>query len=150
MAVLYPDSSALVKRYLAETGTAWMKAMLDPTTKNEVYVARITYAEIIAAISRRQRAGSITPADAVTAKTDFRADFAGEYLPIEVTDHLIGQAALLAEKHFLRGYDAVQLAAALEVSLVYATPILVLCADAELTAAARLEGLAVDDPNLHP
>ena len=36
MAVLYPDSSALVKRYLGETGTAWMKAQLDPATNNEV------------------------------------------------------------------------------------------------------------------
>ena len=61
---------------------------------------------------------------------------------------------LLARKHGLRAYDAVQLAAALDVSRLYqppgANPITLVSADQELNAAATAEGLAVDDPNAHP
>jgi hypothetical protein len=49
----------------------------------------------------------------------------------------------------LRGYDAVQLAAALAAGAVL--PDLVFAAaDDDLLAAARLEGLAVENPNQHP
>jgi len=55
----------------------------------------------------------------------------------------------LVRRHGLRGYDAVQLAAVLE---IHATDpsLTLLSADAELNAAALAEGLTVDDPNLHP
>jgi hypothetical protein len=61
---------------------------------------------------------------------------------------------LLAEKHGLRGYDAMQLAASLEVHVRYVAAGLpaVTCvsADTELNAAAIAEGLPIDDPNAHP
>jgi len=60
----------------------------------------------------------------------------------------------LAEAHGLRGYDAVQLAAALELNMLYKAgglpPILFISADTQLNAAAITEGLLVDDPNTHP
>jgi hypothetical protein len=62
---------------------------------------------------------------------------------------LLRQAALLADTHALRGYDAVQLAAALDVRLQ--VPMLTLVsADDELNAAATAEGLPVENPNAHP
>jgi hypothetical protein len=61
---------------------------------------------------------------------------------------------LLAERHPLRGYDAVQLAAALAVHRPRAAALLpaltFVCADARLNAAATAEGLTVEDPNDHP
>jgi hypothetical protein len=62
---------------------------------------------------------------------------------------LVGYAASLARRHALRGYDAVQLAAALEIHS-RAPSLTLLSADADLNAAATAEGLAADDPNLHP
>ena len=59
----------------------------------------------------------------------------------------------LAEKHALRGYDAVQLAAALEVQSQRIEdelpPPELISADTALNDAALLEGLKVDDPNNH-
>ena len=57
----------------------------------------------------------------------------------------------MAERHGLRGYDAVQLAAARELRdqcrlLGLLEPTLV-AADRELNAAAQFEGLSVDNPN---
>ena len=45
MAVYFFDSSALVKRYVQETGTAWVVGVLDPTAGNDLYMARIAGAE---------------------------------------------------------------------------------------------------------
>ena len=66
----------------------------------------------------------------------------------------MARAADLARKHGLRGYDAVQLAAALEVNGRFqsasAGGITLVSADKELNAAATAEGIAVVDPNSHP
>lgn len=64
MAVYFIDSSALVKRYISETGSAWVVGLFDPALNNEVFIAAITGVEIIAAITRRSRGGSISVMDA--------------------------------------------------------------------------------------
>ena len=58
MAVHYFDSSALVKRYVSETGSAWVLTLVGPTSSHQNYVARISGAEVVAAVAGRQRAGS--------------------------------------------------------------------------------------------
>jgi hypothetical protein len=47
--------------------------------------------------------------------TQFRHDFAHQYHTVDITNTLIVRAMALAETHALRGYDAVQCAAALVV-----------------------------------
>ncbi len=106
MATYFADSSALAKRYVLEAGTAWLKALLDPATGNVVVIARITAAERIAAFTRWERGGSVTPAGAATAGSDFRTDLATEAQVMEVTEARVDQAMLLAETCGLRGYDA--------------------------------------------
>ncbi len=63
MAAFFCDSSAIVKRYIAETGSAWLSAATDPKN-NRVYVARITFVEVISAISRREKGNHISAVDA--------------------------------------------------------------------------------------
>ena len=153
MAIYFFDTSALVKRYVNETGTGWVTAIVDPAAGNELWLARVTGVEVVSAIARRQRGGSIAAADAITALADFRHDLANQYLAVEITSALIAHAMTLAETHALRGYDAVQLAAALEVNgryLALGLSLTMVSADAELNAAATLEGLTVEDPNAHP
>lgn len=149
MAVYFLDTSAIVKRYVLETGTAWVQALTDPVAGNVLCLARITRPETVAAITRRERGGHIAPSDAITALGDFDQDFAQQYLIVGLSDALIDHAAILARTYALRGYDAVQLAAALEVQSQIPTTILI-SGDGDLNAAATTEGLAVDDPNSHP
>jgi uncharacterized protein len=143
------DTSTVLKRYVQETGTAWVQALAAPSARHSLFVVRITLAESVAAITRRERGGSITPQDAATAVADFQLDFARQYCVVEVSAGLVAEAATLARQHALRGYDAVQLAAALE---IHATDpsLTLLSADVELNAAAIAEGVRVDDPNNHP
>jgi len=69
---------------------------------------------------------------------------------VAITPRLIARAMDLAEVHALRGYDAMQLAAALQANVRRRTPITFVSADVALNAAATAEGLPVDDPNAHP
>jgi uncharacterized protein with PIN domain len=76
VAVYFFDSSALVKRYAQETGTAWAQMI---AARNYVFLARITQVELIAAIERRKRAGTLAASDAAAAIANFRAHLSTEY-----------------------------------------------------------------------
>ncbi|HEX7312933.1 MAG TPA: type II toxin-antitoxin system VapC family toxin [Pyrinomonadaceae bacterium] len=153
MAAYFLDTSALVKRYATETGTAWVTGLIAPSAGNLILVARITGVETVAAIARKRKGNLLSPADAVTALVTARQELGGLFLIVEVTAALLTAATDLAEKHALRGYDAVQLAAALEASAerqrLNLTPLTLVTADKELLAAGAAEGLTVDDPNNH-
>jgi predicted nucleic acid-binding protein len=149
VAAYFLDSSTVVKRYAQETGTPWVQALAAPTAGHLLVVVRITLAETVAAITRKERGGFITPPDAATALADFQLDFARQYAIVEVSAALVAHAASLARTHGLRGYDAVQLAAALETHSQLPS-VTMLSGDANLNAAAKAEGLSVDDPNSHP
>ncbi len=114
---------------------------------------RITFVEVVSAISRKQRGGHISATDAAAAKKQFETDYSNEFVSVEISESLIIEAARLAEKHALRGYDAVQLAAALETNAKRAArklpSLTLLSADTDLNAAAIAEGLTVDNPNNH-
>ena len=153
MTTYFCDTSAIVKRYVTETGSAWFTATIDPKAGNYVFIARITFVEVISAISRKERGAHISAPDAATAKKQFETDYSSEFVRVEITENLIHEAAKLAAKHALRGYDAVQLAAALETQAKRAArslpPLILISADTELNTAAVSEGLTVDDPNNH-
>jgi hypothetical protein len=53
MAAYYLDSSALVKRYAQETGSAWVTGITDPPATNEVFISMATGAEVVAALTRK-------------------------------------------------------------------------------------------------
>ncbi|MBK1988109.1 type II toxin-antitoxin system VapC family toxin [Sphaerospermopsis aphanizomenoides BCCUSP55] len=154
MTVYFFDSSALVKRYVAEIGSIWVESLFHPSLKNNVFIAAITAVEITAAISRRARGGNISPTDAKAVYSQLKNDLQSEYQVIEITDNIINSAMTLTEKHGLRGYDAVQLAAAQAINnLCIANnlhPLTFISADQELNNAAVHEGLVVDNPNNHP
>lgn len=116
MAAYFFDSSALVKRYVNETGSGWVQTITDASTGHEVYIARITTVEVIAALVRRARSGSIDTLTAAAAIAQFKTDAAADYRIIELTVELTGHAIATTERHGLRGYDAVQLATALEIN----------------------------------
>jgi predicted nucleic acid-binding protein len=154
MLLLFFDSSALVKRYVNESGSSWILQLFDPMAGNLSFVASITAVEVVSALVRQARAGHISSTDLIWALSLCRVDFAGGYQIVELSPAVIERAITMAEAHALRGYDAVQLAAALEVyhfQLARGGPVpMFISSDTTLNAAASIEGLAVDDPNVHP
>jgi uncharacterized protein len=121
---------------------------------NEIFIVRISAVEVVSALVRRIRGGSIDAADGVAAIAQFKADLQNEYQVVETTEVLVDRAMSLAEMHALRGYDSVQLAAACELHAVLTAnglpPLTFVSADIALNAAAVAEGLVTDNPNSHP
>ena len=153
MTAYFFDTSALTKRYVAEIGSGWMQSLMLPAAQNTFYVARITLVELVSAITRRKKNGDLSNSAAAAALADLRSTFDSSYEVVEVTAALVSKAELLAEKHALRGYDAVQLAATLHVHSAFVAshqpPPVLVSADVDLNAAASAEGLTVEDPNTH-
>jgi len=149
VATYFLDSSAVVKRYVRETGTSWVRNGTSAPPGNFLYLSRIADVEVTAAIARRRGQPTLSIAEAAFALNQFRVDFTQDYRITELTASLLGQAAILADTHALRAYDAVQLASALEIHRLEPSLTLI-SADQELNAAAKAEGIVVDDPNAHP
>ncbi len=154
MAGYFFDSSAIVKRYIQENGTSWIINLFRSSNQDSFYCARITLVEVISAFSRRLKGKSLSLNQTTKAKTRFRRIFQRKLFKIEIDADLIEKAANLAEKYSLRGYDAVQLAAAIRTNdariSIGATGLIFVSADSELNKAATSEGLAVENPNDYP
>lgn len=149
-AAYFVDSSALVKRYVQEDGTAWVRALTHRRTGNQILLARITIVEVTSAVARRRGGRTLTTAEASSILSRFRKHVAGRYTIMEITPALLADATTLANRRELRAYDAVQLAAALELNRISQGGIVLVSADQALNDAANAEGLTVDNPNSHP
>jgi uncharacterized protein len=153
-AAYFVDSSALVKRYVLETGTAWVRRITRQNHSTVIYIVHITAVEVTCAVARRRKGKSLTPRRASSILHRFRQHRAGRYVVIEVTPDLVNDAMRLGNTHSVRAYDAVQLAAALEVNRSHEADgfgsVTLISADQALNQAATDEGLAVDDPCSHP
>ena len=154
MPAYFFDSSAIVKRYVNEQGSAWVAATVDTTSHPHIYIAAITGVEVVATFARKLKGHHISTLDAASAVSRFHHDFTNEYRTIGISDAVVTRSMALAEAHALRGYDAVQLGAALEVDgrrVVFGatTPLTLVTADGELLEAAAAEGLLTDNPNTH-
>ena len=154
MAGFFCDSSAIVKRYVNEIGSNFVDGLADLNSGNVILLARITRVEVVSAIARRLKNGSVTAADAQNAVTAFQHDLTNNYFTVEITPVLLSVAMSLATKHALRGYDAVQLAAALEANderiATGLPPLTLVSADTDLNTAAQAEGFSVENPNNYP
>ncbi len=154
MAVYFFDTSALVKAYVSEVGTAWVQSLINPTAGNDIYILRVTEVEMTSALIRRRNTGSLSAATATGLLAHFRSDAAHEFIPIDVSQAVLTHANRLIEQHGLRAYDGIQLAAARELHSqrtgLALAPLTLVSADGELNSAAQAEGISVEDPNRHP
>lgn len=154
MAVYYVDTSAVVKRYAQEIGTSWMSRLADPLSGHDLYTVRLTGPEAIAAIFRKVRTGELVQADATRAAHNFRTDWQHHYHVVDVSVSIADHAMALAERHGLRGYDAVHVATALELHTLrqaMSLPSLVfVSADSAQLLVAQAEGMQIENPAAYP
>jgi uncharacterized protein len=154
MPAYFFDSSALVKRFAQEQGSPFVLSLLRPSAKNRLYAARITEVEVCAALARRKKEKTINASQANKGLRRLRHDLPRRFTQVAISESVLVEASRLAETLALRGYDAVQLAAALAANnerlLNGLSPLIMVSADGELNAAARAQGFRVEDPNNYP
>ncbi len=149
----YADSSALVKRHIPESGSAWIEQEFDAASGNRVITAKLTFVEVLSAMNRRQRETSISAAEYAKFSSDFLAFVQNDYRIFELTDAVLLETQRLLETHPLRAGDAIQLASALLANAGLQSAnlpgLIFLASDARLLTAANSEGLQTDDPQNH-
>jgi predicted nucleic acid-binding protein len=140
--ILYLDASALVKLYVEEPDSEAVATVLERA--EAVATVRVTYAEARAAFARHRREGGLKAPALRRVVSQLDGEW-GTYNVVEVSEPVVRRAGALAERHALRGYDAVQLAAALDLrdagaDLEFA------CFDDRLARAALRERLRLAGP----
>ena len=135
----YFDASALVKRYVRESGTTTVRRLLASGTAAS---SRLSEVEISSGIIRRarERAFTIQQRDRMLAALvrDVPA-----LAMVEMTPEITADARTLLLRHPLRASDAVQLASCLYLQRQLAEPVPLVAFDERLVQAARAEGLTV-------
>jgi len=151
--VYYLDTSALVKRYITETGSRWIVALCQPTASSVIATALISKVEAAAAFAVKRRQNSLSIRQYNRLLQTLEQDFINEYHLLTVDSTIVNLAVELTKRHKLRGYDAIQLASAIifqnRLSTVGLPLLQFITADADLLAAAQREGLTPEDPNVH-
>lgn len=138
--VWFIDSSALVKRYIAETGSPFVRRLFLKGKRSHVFiVSALTYVELIAAFARRK------PVQPQSVVQQFVLEWPG-MTRIPIDHDILARGAELAQLHRLRAADAIQLASALRVSADFPN-LRLLTADAEMILAGQTESLVVENPN---
>lgn len=149
--MIFIDSSALVKKYVRETGTEFVCARLE--SGERIFVSQLAYAECLSAFARKYKDRQLTPSQFKETCDDFEWDWTLAFNQVEVDSKTMTSVKDLVLE--LRAADAIQLSAALWLrDLSRLAPervggersIEFMAADGDLLQAALKRGLAATNP----
>jgi predicted nucleic acid-binding protein len=100
--ILYLDSSALVKRYVAELGSSVVSEAISQAAI--IATGLISRAEVAAALAKAMRIGALTKEEAQESLQTFRSDWP-DLMRVRVTEAVVARADALAWEWGLRGYE---------------------------------------------
>ncbi|HEY7020342.1 MAG TPA: type II toxin-antitoxin system VapC family toxin [Ktedonobacterales bacterium] len=162
MAAYFFDTSALLKRYYREPGTAWIQGIVAPRAHSTIYLSLLAQVKTVAALRRTGRLNGDDPSYVDSLVNLFKRHLAlspqpnGLYTLIPVSSTVIEYAAGLCDKYWdinpgpLRSLDAIHLASAAIVSATISEKPIVVTADLQMAAIAAIEGLGVVNPVYPP
>jgi hypothetical protein len=145
----YFGTSALVKNYHVEAGTADVQRMLGEAG-SEFFISRLATVEMLSGLAGKVRTGVFSSGHYATLRRQFLSDVRRRMVrPIRVVNMHYQMAGDLIGKHAmsrqLRTLDAIQLAVALHFHRSFPIDHFV-CADQRLCDVEILEGLSVINP----
>jgi hypothetical protein len=138
--ILFCDTSALIKLLIDEPESDQMQQASSDA--EAIAVCRITWAEAMAAMARRQREDPMSEDDIDQARGRLIQNW-NDMTIVEVSQNLVETAGRFADGFALRGYDSVQLAAAHELRKSTEQSLTFASYDRRLRQAAQLLQLEV-------
>jgi len=141
--MIYLDTSALVKRFVAEAGTPEVQRLV--ASEDHLSTSKIAYAEMYSGFTRKFRENEISKQDYELACSQFEADW-DAYLRIELHDEILDISRRLIQTYPLRGFDAIHLASAIHLEKSVELRIRFVAADKRLVDAAKGEGITSINP----
>lgn len=113
MTTYFFDTSALVKRYLTETGSRWTRQIVAARSNNVIVVSDLAAVEFFSVLVRQRHAGSLPVSHVKHFQTGFLRHVKREYITVPLDGAVLTHARDLVMKHRLRPPDAIQLASAI-------------------------------------
>lgn len=146
MSCYFLESTAFAKLFVQEPGTSALIRLMETVEDNRKLIAASAPLEVYAAIRKRERAGDISAADAVSAFEILRIE-AARMVQEPLNPAVLEAARQLLDRSRLRWTDALQLGAALVAREMFrGTEIIFVSASSQLLEAARIEGFQALDP----
>ena len=134
------DTSALVKRYIQESGSILIDRTFDEA--NEILVSAVTRIETISAFRRLMGEKNISEADYKKVKSELDKDFE-DFTILPVSQKTLNKAYQIVDTEDLRTLDAIQLAT---VILASKNIDQLVVADQRLLSAAENNNIDILDP----
>ena len=138
--ILYLDTSALVKLYVREPGSALLHAFAS--TADALSTSAVAYAEARAAFGRLEREGTTSRSRHQQRLKQFESDWEA-LLRVDLVPEVLRSAGNLAETYALRGFDSIHLASALWLKERASMPVNFAVFDRRLAVAASKAGLLI-------
>jgi len=143
--ILYLDSSAIVKQYAVERGSA--EIQVAAASAQIIGTTVLSRAEVAAAFKKGCRTKALNEKSAKTLLRDFNREWPN-LIRLRVTERLTKHASTLAWDLNLRGYDSVHLASAAAWQQALERAVTVATFDSAMWEAAQKIGLASFPPDL--
>lgn len=152
MGFYYFDADVQVKYYLPEPGSTWVRQIVDEVDSegrplHVLFSAEISLVEVAAAFAVIHRAGRIGRKLRDDIFNKYMKGMTSRYQLVPLTSDLLHNGAHLTQQYPLKGYDAVQLAAAMALKVAldrYGLAMIFVSGDRQLLNAAQAEGLTTD------
>ena len=145
MSCYFLESTAFAKLFVQELGTDALISLMEAVEDNRKLISASTPLEVYAAVRRRERAGGVSPEDAVAALDILRME-AARMVQQPLNPAVLEAARQLLDRTTLRWPDTLQLGAALVArDMFQGTEIIFVSASPQLLEAARTEGFHVID-----
>lgn len=158
------DTSALVKRYYYEPGSAWVRAVCESSVHPEIYISDLARVEVVSALRRAGQRDDLHPSFVDSMINTFERHLLRSnpshkhpiYWLVPLSPGVLQLAATLCnaysgrEVHPLRSLDAMQLACAVAEVPNVSDEIVFVAADMRLAAVAEDEGFRVINPAFPP
>ncbi len=137
----YFDTSALMKRYIDESGSTAVTELLN--NADNVFVSEISKVECISVLKRINVERLITNEEYEYLKKEIQSDF--EDFSLINIETIIDDCEEIIDRYQLKTLDSIQLASSLYVKNEIDRFV---CCDSKLSAAANNESLQVINPDM--
>jgi predicted nucleic acid-binding protein len=137
--MIYLDTSALVKRFVAEAASDRVQRLI--LEEGSIATATIAYTEIYSGLTRKRREGGLSESDFELACRQFEMDWEA-YVRVDLSHEILLVSRDLIQRYPLRAFDAVHLASAVYLEKALGESVSFVAADKRLLEAADRESLA--------
>jgi len=140
------DSNIIIKYYVEESGSDWVRALVDdPNTL--CIISEIAIVEVAAALARIHREKRIGRKRMQTSYEKFQEDLHDNlFLTIALNAEVLDRAAQIALQQIVKGYDALQVASAATAEYLGNFEIVFVSDDRQVVRAAQEEAMETASP----